>query len=70
MGKTVPRLIAECSPSRVILVSCDPPTLARDVRRLIEAGYHPERAAPVDMFPQTPHVETVLALGKGPPTSS
>jgi 23S rRNA (uracil1939-C5)-methyltransferase len=44
----------------VVYVSCDAPTLARDARRLIDAGYRIERADAFDLFPKTPHVETVM----------
>ena len=44
---------------RLIYVSCDPATLARDARRLVDAGYVIERADAFDLFPNTPHVETV-----------
>jgi 23S rRNA (uracil1939-C5)-methyltransferase len=64
MTRRVCERIAACRPRRVVLVSCDPSTLARDARRLIDAGYVPGRATPLDMFPQTPHVETVLALDR------
>jgi 23S rRNA (uracil1939-C5)-methyltransferase len=43
-----------------VYVSCEPTTLARDVRTLTAAGYCTERVQPIDMFPQTEHVETVL----------
>ena len=57
--------IADMAPARVVYVSCDPATLARDVRRLHESGYRPEKAVAVDMFPRTAHVETVVLLSKG-----
>ncbi|NIR02519.1 MAG: 23S rRNA (uracil-5-)-methyltransferase RumA, partial [Gemmatimonadales bacterium] len=41
------------------LVSCHPATLARDLKTLSELGYHPRRIQPIDMFPQTWHVEAV-----------
>ena len=62
MGVDVPRRIGEHRPARIVLVSCDPATLARDTRRLTQQGYRPERVIPIDLFPQTAHVETVLLL--------
>jgi 23S rRNA (uracil1939-C5)-methyltransferase len=64
LGARLPKQIAELEPRRVVLVSCDPATLARDARRLGAAGFTAERAVPVDVFPQTAHVETVLFLGR------
>ena len=54
------RRLADLRPSRVLYVSCEPTTLARDVRTLVAAGYVVDRLRPIDMFPQTEHVETVL----------
>jgi 23S rRNA (uracil1939-C5)-methyltransferase len=54
--------IADMSPERVVYVSCDPATLARDLKLFQERGYHAEKAAAVDMFPRTRHVESVVAL--------
>jgi len=48
----------------VIYVSCDVATLARDSRRLVEAGYALTRADAFDLFPNTPHVETVVAFDR------
>lgn len=53
---------AAMSPQRIVYVSCDPATLARDVKRFGERGYRAVRAAAVDMFPRTANVETVVAL--------
>ena len=49
---------------RLIYVSCDPATLARDARRFVDAGYTIERADAFDLFPNTPHVETVVVFGQ------
>lgn len=55
-------LIAELKPSRITYVSCDPATLARDLRVLLDSGYELSRISAVDLFPQTYHIETVVAL--------
>ena len=57
--------IAEMQPERVVYVSCDSATMARDVKRFAELGYTATRAAAVDMFPRADHVETVVLLSKG-----
>ena len=54
--------IARIGPQTIVYVSCDPATLARDAERLIAAGYRAERAVPVDLMPQTSHVEVALLL--------
>ena len=65
LGRRVADRLARLAPRRIVLVSCDPATLARDARRLVESGFRIERAVPVDVFPQTAHVETVLTLIRG-----
>ena len=54
--------IAEMQPGRVVYVSCDSATMARDVKRLADLGYTAQRACAVDMFPRADHVETVVLL--------
>lgn len=51
-------------PGKVVYVSCDPSTLARDAEALVEGGYRVERASPVDLMPQTSHVEVVMTLSR------
>ena len=52
-------------PQRVVYVSCDPGSLARDVRYLLDRGYRLEVVQPVDLFPHTHHIETVSLLTRG-----
>ncbi|MDP9228231.1 MAG: 23S rRNA (uracil(1939)-C(5))-methyltransferase RlmD [Actinomycetota bacterium] len=70
-AKIVRRLI-ECEAQRIVYVSCNPTTLAPNASQLAEAGYTLRRVKPVDMFPQTPHIECVAVLertsaAKAPP---
>ena len=59
--------IAEMQPGRVVYVSCDSATMARDVKRLADLGYTARRACAVDMFPRADHVETVVLLSHKKP---
>ncbi len=58
------RCLVELSPEKVVYVSCNPETLARDLSFLTRKGYKVRRIQPVDMFPHTEHVETVCLLVK------
>ncbi len=65
--------VARMAPKRVVYVSCNPVTLARDLALLTKLGYRAEGFTPVDMFPNSEHIEVVCALsrqdihGKKPP---
>ncbi|MBR2876576.1 MAG: 23S rRNA (uracil(1939)-C(5))-methyltransferase RlmD [Clostridia bacterium] len=58
------KTVAEIGPERIVYVSCDPATLARDAGRLLTLGYETKKVTPVDMFPRTSHVETVALLSR------
>ncbi len=62
LGETVIRGLVALTPPRITYVSCDPATLARDLRPLAQAGYRVEQAHLVDLFPQTYHLESVFHL--------
>ena len=59
------KTILKMQPKRVVYVSCDSATLARDLRFLCDNGYELKKVCGVDQFPQTVHVETVVLLSKG-----
>ena len=62
MDEAAVRAVCSMAPERVVYVSCDPATLARDILRFSEHGYVLREATAVDMFPRTCHVETVCCL--------
>jgi tRNA/tmRNA/rRNA uracil-C5-methylase (TrmA/RlmC/RlmD family) len=61
-GKAVLKTLQKSRPKKIVYVSCAPPTLARDVKELVAAGYELENITPFDMFPQTQHCEAVAEL--------
>ena len=62
LSQKVVRRIIEAAPKRIVYVSCNPTTLAPNAAQLVEAGYACSSVRPVDMFPQTPHIECVAVL--------
>ena len=63
--ETLLATMTEMRPERIVYVSCDSATLARDLKYLCENGYELKKVTPVDQFPMTVHVETVVLLSKG-----
>ena len=59
--------LQKLNPAKVVYISCNPETLARDLRKLKKTGFQVQRIQPVDMFPWTEHVETVCLLGRRKP---
>jgi 23S rRNA (uracil1939-C5)-methyltransferase len=66
LSAKIVRRIVEAAPSRIVYVSCNPTTLAPNAAQLVEAGYRLLKVRPVDMFPQTPHIEAVALFEAGP----
>jgi len=64
LSQKVVRRVIEAAPKRIVYVSCNPTTLAPDAAALVEAGWRLQRVSPVDMFPQTPHIECVAVLSR------
>jgi 23S rRNA (uracil1939-C5)-methyltransferase len=64
LSQKVVRRIIETAPRRIVYVSCNPTTLAPNAAQFVEAGWRLERVTPVDMFPQTPHIECVALLSR------
>jgi 23S rRNA (uracil1939-C5)-methyltransferase len=59
LGREVVAHLLQLSPERLVYVSCDPATLARDAKALVAGGYQLEKVIPLDLFPQTYHIETI-----------
>jgi 23S rRNA (uracil1939-C5)-methyltransferase len=64
LSQKIVRRVIECDAKRIVYVSCNPTTLAPNAAQLGEAGYRLTRVRPVDMFPQTPHIECVALFEK------
>lgn len=62
LSQKIVRRLLECEAKRIVYVSCNPTTLAPNAAQMVEAGYRLTRVKPVDMFPQTPHIECVALL--------
>jgi 23S rRNA (uracil1939-C5)-methyltransferase len=65
LSQKVVRRILEAAPRRIVYVSCNPTTLAPNAAQLAGGGYRLRSVTPVDMFPQTPHIECVALLERG-----
>ena len=65
LSKKAVRRLIEAAPKKLVYVSCNPTTLAPNAAQLAEAGYALRRVRPVDLFPQTPHIECVAVLERG-----
>jgi 23S rRNA (uracil1939-C5)-methyltransferase len=64
LSQKIVRRLLECEAKRIVYVSCNPTTLAPNAAQMVDAGYTLRRVKPVDMFPQTPHIECVALLEK------
>lgn len=67
LDKELISTVSRMAPTRIVYVSCDPATLARDLKIFEEKGYETREISPVDMFPGTSHVETVVQLVRKTP---
>ena len=66
LSAKIVRRVLECESKRIVYVSCSPTTMAPNARQMVDAGYRLTRVRPVDMFPQTPHIECVALLEREP----
>ncbi len=69
LGKSVTEALAALQPSHVVYLSCDPATLARDCAAFVAGGYTVERVRPLEMFPQTAQLETLVLLSRAVATA-
>jgi len=65
LSQKVVRRVLEVEAEKIVYVSCNPTTLAPNARQMVDAGYELRSVRPVDMFPQTPHIECVALLSRG-----
>ena len=65
LSKKVVHRIIDCAPKRIVYVSCNPTTLAPNAAELVQAGWILRKVRPVDMFPQTHHIEAVAVFERG-----
>ena len=64
LSAKIVRRVIEAAPKRIVYVSCNPTTLAPNAAQLVEAGWRLDQVTPVDMFPQTPHIECVAVFNR------
>jgi len=64
MHKNTVEDVLQLNPNKIVYVSCNPTTQARDIRMMIEGGYELIKIRPVDMFPHTYHIENVALLSR------
>jgi 23S rRNA (uracil1939-C5)-methyltransferase len=66
LSQKIVRRVLEAGAQRIVYVSCNPTTLAPNARQMVDAGYRLSTVRPIDMFPQTPHIECVALLQRSP----
>jgi len=66
LSQKIVRRVLEAGANRIVYVSCNPSTLAPNARQIVDAGYELRTVTPVDMFPQTPHIECVALFDRRP----
>ena len=64
LGKEISARLSQIGPQHITYVSCDPATLSRDLKSLLDSGYHLTDLTMVDLFPQTFHLESVAMLSR------
>ena len=64
LSQKIVRRVLEVEADKIVYVSCNPTTLAPNARQIVDAGYELEPVTPIDMFPQTPHIECVASFSR------